>query len=86
MKDYLLNYYNGLASPEAKASFLARAEVSLGYYQQVAYGYKKIGPAFALRLESASDGALRAEVLSPDFDWSSAAKGRCPCNPERQST
>ena len=66
-------------SAEELQKFASIADTSIGYLWQVAYGYKRIGPEFALRLEKASHNELAADDLCPDFPWDQAAgHGRCP--------
>jgi DNA-binding transcriptional regulator YdaS (Cro superfamily) len=73
----LLTHLKSL-SDDGLSAFADMAGTSVGYLNQVAYGYKQIGPAFALRIEIASGGALSARELSPDFPWDEAAKILCP--------
>ena len=72
----LLDYFKSLSLGE-QADFAKKAGTTPGYLLQAAYGYKKIGPEFALRLEGASEGAVKATELSPDFPWDLAAKTLC---------
>jgi DNA-binding transcriptional regulator YdaS (Cro superfamily) len=73
----LLEYLKSL-TPEELAGFASMADTSTGYLWQVAYGRKRIGPEFALRLESASGKRLPAHKLCPDFPWDKAASpDRC---------
>jgi DNA-binding transcriptional regulator YdaS (Cro superfamily) len=71
----LLEYLKSL-SPDERQAFAVRASTSVGYLNQVAHGYKRIGAEFALALEVASDDVLRAEELCPDFPWDTLC-GRC---------
>lgn len=73
----LLEYIKALG-PEELHEFANRVPSTVGYLNQVAYGYKRIGPEFALKLEQASGGILNAEELCPEFPWALAAHGRCP--------
>lgn len=72
----LLEYMKSL-TPDGLTAFANMVDTSVGYLHQVAYGYKKIGPAFALQLEIHSGGLLNARELSPDFPWDAAAKVLC---------
>lgn len=72
----LLEYINSLPAG-GLSKFANMADTSVGYLHQIAYGYKNIGPAFAIRLEKASGGTLKARELSPYFPWSAAAEILC---------
>jgi DNA-binding transcriptional regulator YdaS (Cro superfamily) len=65
-------------SADGLTAFALKAGTSAGYLKtQLAYGHKSISPELALAMEKASDGALDAAQLCPDFPWDQAAKGRC---------
>lgn len=76
-----LSDYLKTLTPDQVASFADKAGTSVGYLTtQLAYGYRRIGPQLALALEAASEGALKADELCPDFPWSAAANpARCRC-------
>jgi hypothetical protein len=76
MSTHLKEYMAGLTE-DGLREFLSAADMTLAYANQLRYGYKNIGPAYALQLESASKGQLKAQLLCPDFDWVAAARGRC---------
>lgn len=78
-KLHLEQYWTSL-KPIERADFANRAVTSVGYIRNLLFIKEKaIGPELALRMEIASGEILKAHVLCPDFDWASAARGRCAC-------
>lgn len=63
----LIDYWRSLTVPERKV-LAALCETSVGFLQNVAYGYRACGAALASDIERATDGAVRRWELRPD-DW-----------------
>lgn len=74
----LLEYIKSLTADELSV-FANTVGTSVGYINQAAYGYKNIGPDFALRLEKASGRKVLATDLCPGFSWDLAKQALCEC-------
>lgn len=74
----LLEYFKSLNADE-QVVFANKAGTSVGYMHQAAYGYKNVGPDFALRIEKASDKKVLATELCPGFSWELAKESLCDC-------
>lgn len=63
----LLDHLKGLETDEARAKFAADAETTLGYLQQIAYGFSKPSAKLARSISKASGGAIPTWELRPDY-------------------
>ena len=50
-----------------RKSVAAELKVSMNYIHQVAAGFKKVSPFMAMRIEKASGGVIKKEVMRPDI-------------------
>jgi DNA-binding transcriptional regulator YdaS (Cro superfamily) len=64
----ILDYLKSLPKPDRHV-FAAQCGTTLGHLQNAAYGYKPFSAELAIRIEAASDGAVRAEGMRPDVPW-----------------
>ncbi len=60
-----------IRSMDAKAleALAERSGTTVGNLKQVAYGFRRAGPALAINLERESERAVTCEELRPDIDW-----------------
>lgn len=62
----MLKFYRGL-DRNAKAALSEELCTSRAYLSQIAYGHRHAGPAFAKRIELATDGVVTRYDLRPDI-------------------
>lgn len=64
----LIDYLNNLPV-EQRADFAAACGTSFDYLRQIGYGNRPCREALAIKLERATNRALRCEDLCPGVDW-----------------
>jgi DNA-binding transcriptional regulator YdaS (Cro superfamily) len=66
--EILRDYLNSLSTDEQSA-FATRANTTIGFLRKAISVKQKLGEGICIRIEAASDGAIKAEDLRPDVPW-----------------
>lgn len=65
----LEHYIKSLPSADAKREFAEKIGTSYDYLRHLTRGFRRVNEGMAIKIEIASNGAVRCEESCPDADW-----------------